>query len=337
MRTDTLHIRRVMMALLTVLSLIACSKEEGATGPFDVYFSTRLQSAETVSRAETYQDISNHFSNTELGIYIDNDANTITQQYKVGYSEGAYTSSIKLENDNYHCYGYMPSDISEEASFDYTGNVLTITDVPAINAAPLTAALPKSFSINGEVATINLQMNQLMAKVTFQFTLPAPYADMRQIEITGVRVTTPDNTANNTAVVTYGETGFTTTWTSVEGTAKTYATVAYSGTQASIGYPSLKALRLTKGKQEFGACYIVPGTEARLQLEVTYNVYDMSDNETRHEAHAVNSNVRISPTNTSELYTIEAGKNYILNISVLPTYLYALSDFDLSSPHIMLD
>lgn len=325
------------MLTVAVMSLIACSKEHEAVGPHDVYLSPRMQSAVTVSRAETYTSISNHFSAAEITAHIANEGNSIKAEYAVGYSNGSYTSSIKLENDRYYCYAYMPSDVYTDGAFDYENHVLTIANVPTINAAPLIVALPQSFSINGKAETIGLKMNQSMGKVTLRFVLPEPYASMRQIEITDVKVTTPGNTPLNTAVVTYEGTGFTTAWTNTEGTGHTYATVAYTGTQVSIGYPDTqKALQLKTTPQEFGACYIVPGTEARLQLEVTYNVYDMEKYETRHEAKAVNSKIQISPRNSDEPYIIEAGKNYMLNISVLPTYLYALSDFDLSSPHIML-
>lgn len=319
----------MMQALVIVaMCLTACSREEIKTGPFDVLFSTRMQNAVTVSRADTYQDISNHFSKTEIGIYVASEDNTIAESRKVAYNSGTYTSALKLENGTYRCYGYMPSDVYPNANLDFATNTLTISDVPAVTTVPLTAALPEEFTIFNAPGKINLQMNQLMGKVTLRFLLPSPYADLRQIEITDVRVTTPGNTDNCTATVEYDGTGLSTQWSSTEGAEQTYSTVKYVGTQQSIGYPMQKALLLTTTAQEYGACYFVPGTEAILQLEVTYNVYDMAGTETRHERKAINSSVRVVKRGTQDLHTIEQGKNYVLNIPVLPSYLYSLSDND---------
>ena len=337
MRRYTLHTRMMQVLVMVAMCLTACSREEIKTGPFDILFSTRMQNAVTVSRADTYQDLRNHFSKTEIGIYVASEDNTIAESRKVGYNSGTYTSALKLENGTYRCYGYMPSDVYPNANLDFATNTLTISDVPAVSTTPLTAALPEEFTIYNAPEKINLQMNQLMGKVTLRFLLPSPYADLRQIEITNVRVTTPGDTSNCTATVEYDDAGFSTQWISVDGAEQAYSTVKYTGVQQSIGYPSQKALRLTTTAQEYGACYLVPGTEAILQLEVTYNVYDMTGSETRHERKAVNSSVRVVKRGTPNLYTIEQGNNYVLNITVLPSYLYALSDFDHNNPHIKLD
>lgn len=333
------HTKLMHVLIIMALCLSACNKDHLAVGPFDVLFSTRVQNEVVVSRADTYQDISNYFTKTEISVYVANEDNTIAETRKVGYNSGTFTSALKLENGDYRCYGYMPSDIFPNGDLDFATNRLVVSDVPAVNAAPLTVALPQEFTIFNASKSIAMQMNQLMGKVTLRFLLPTPYADLRQIEITEVKVTTPNNTDTYVATVDYDDDNdnFVTHWESAEGTSQVYSTVRYEGNQTSIGYPAQKALLLTTTAQEYGACYLVPGTEAVLQLEITYNVYDMTGSETRHEENAVNRSIRISKRGTSELYTIEQGKNYVLNISVLPSFLYALSDFDQSNPHITLD
>jgi hypothetical protein len=57
-------------------------------------------------------------------------------------------------------------------------------------------------------------------------------------------------------------------------------------------------------------------------MRVTYDVYDTANALTRENAVAENQIKRLTGQ------TINAGTNYKLNIQIVPTYLYSLSDND---------
>ena len=295
---------------LWALTFTACRREEFYEGPCEVSFTTSMQRELTVSRG--YVDFPDDYESFTSALIIANaQLNNISP---MEYSNGQFTTKVRLEAGNYSVYGFMPW--SDEGSFNSATRVMTVPGIPTISQHDVMLIKRKDLSIeqNDKEKEVPLQMDHMMARVTPYFYLHDAYADMRTIKIKQVDFVQLDAT-DHTATVDYTKDGAI-SWTVGAVTADTMAT--------AYGAVDPVALTTTKGEQAYGTFYYRPGlSTANLKMRVTYDVYDKVDG-----TKPIRENVVVENKIKQLPATLEDGTNYKLNIKVTPTYLYSLSDND---------
>ena len=296
---------------LWALTFTACRREELYEGPCEVSFTTSMQRELTVSRG--YVAFPNDYEPfTSALIIADERLNNISP---MEYSNGQFTTKVRLEAGSYSVYGFMPW--SDEGSFNSERRAMTVPGIPTISQHDVMLIKQQNLLIkqDDETKTVDLQMDHMMARVTPYFYLHDAYAKMRTIKIKQVDFVQLDAT-DHTATVTYTNDGYAINWTVGAVTADTMAT--------AYGAVDPDTLTTTKGKQAYGTFYYRPGlSTANLKMRVTYDVYDKVD-----DTKPIRENVVVENKIKQLPATLEDGTNYKLNIKVTPTYLYSLSDND---------
>lgn len=299
---------------LWALTFTACRREELYEGPCEVSFTTSMQRELTVSRGDYVAFPDNYESFTSALIIANAQLNNISP---MEYSNGRFTTKVRLEAGSYSVYGFMPW--SDEASFnsERERRVMTVPGIPTISQHDVMLIKQQGLSIgqDDEEMEVALQMDHMMARVTPYFYLHDAYADMRTIKIKQVDFVQLDAT-DHTATVTYTDDGYAIKWDVGAVTADTMAT--------AYGTVDPMALTKTKGEQAYGTFYYRPGlSTANLKMRVTYDVYDNVD-----DTKPIRENVVVENKIKQLPETLVEGTNYKLNIKVTPTYLYSLSDND---------
>ena len=306
-------------AIIALLALVSCQKEELYTDPCDVRFKAYVQDEVSVTRATTYTDISS--TNTPAftaGLFVWS-GQTVSKSTLTWNGTNA-TSNLGLEQGDYTIYGYAPRH--DEATFDPTTQKMTVPGISGLSYEDAIVILPKELKIeqNDRSKDVTLQLHHMMAKITPRFYLNSTYADLRTIKITKVQFWIEGGADTHTATVTYTNDNanpYSIAWSKGEQIAQ-QDFVVYSVEESEA-----IELTTTKGAQEYGYCYFCPNqSTADLKMHVTYDVFDTEGQLLRPDAKAVNT---IKKLNTQD---IVPGTDYKLNIQIVPTYLYVLSDND---------
>lgn len=254
-------------------------------------------------------------------LIISSSDGSISSTAPMSWDGSTLSTNVRMEQGLYYFFGYMPWN--DNASFDLATKTLTIPNIPGLSLSNAMLIKAKQQSINASNATVALEMDHLMAKVTPYFYIDPEYNALRDIKITQVTLRIPNNGASYIASITYNidiadasNTSYTTTW----GDPINPATL-----EESRSVELAKAVNLPKEREKaisLGEFYICPKqTISELEMSVTYTVYDKDGNVTRQDKTATNAILR-SYTN------LERANNYKLYIQVIPTYLYVLSDYD---------
>ncbi|MBR6630085.1 MAG: hypothetical protein IKL03_09060 [Bacteroidaceae bacterium] len=332
MKVKSIYIA-ISTALLT-LTFMACQEEVLHEGPCQVRFVASVQDEVSVTRAtEGYTALSQtDYPNFTAGLYVS--YGTTAQEYPIEWANNnALTANLGLEaySDPYYFYGYAPKQ--NDASFDNSNKTLTIPNIPGLSDKDMLVIKPCSATVtsddisNGK-KTISLQMDHLMAKITPYFYINSEYNKLRDIHIKNVTFSLDDSKTFQ-ANVSYTTSPYVTEW-SIINKNQSQSVNLYSAA------PSDTKIFLTTsstGAQSYGQCYIVPSQNGQditnLKMTVTYDVYDKQQQLVRQNETATNKVVvKVGGITKTQL---EAGKNYKLNIQIIPTYLYVLSDNDESS------
>ncbi|MBQ2447795.1 MAG: fimbrillin family protein, partial [Bacteroidales bacterium] len=217
-------------------------------------------------------------------------------------------------------YGYMPK--TDGAIFDVSNKTMSVPGIPGLSTDnAMLIRIDEGEHTNRTLdiaqdqkeATVSLKMDHLMAKVTPHFYINAAYNNVRTIKVKKVEFSI-DNASKYTASINYTN--------PIE--------PEVSWTPASTENLSLTAFEntsdapaLTTDKQAIGQFFLCPAQSVEhLKMRVTYDVYDKKGALTRENVRAENSILKLKKE------SITAGTNYKLNIQVVPTYLYILSDND---------
>jgi len=163
-----------------------------------------------------------------------------------------------------------------------------------------------------------MRMHHLFAKVTLSFQIDNTYNQIRDIELTEIKISTAGNNGHLNQNFTYD-----------------FYTKAFSTPQSSNleGGEIITSNILKQGQnpdyfiqttaREYGWFCFIPlnGSCPDLELKVKYNVYDKQGN-LLSEREAVNSNLM------RNISSPQVGTDYHIKVSVIPTYLGQLSDGD---------
>ena len=294
-----------------LMTLASCHQEELYTGPCDVHFRAYLQEEVSVTRG--YAAIGTDVPAFTAELFVSD--GTSVHNPGLTWNGSSITGNLQLETGTYRFYGYMPKQ--DGATFDPTTSTMHLPATPGISATDAMVINPQTLTVdeNDQEKTVTLKMDHLMAKITPRIYLNSTYAQMRSIKIKKVEFWIDGGADTHSASVAYTDDHYSVAW-SVEGDIPVNRIIAYETANPVT-------LTTTKGEQEYGHCYLCPNQSTEnLKMRVTYDVYDTANALTRENAVAENRIKRLTGQ------TINPGTNYKLNIQIVPTYLYALSDND---------
>lgn len=331
MKAKSIYIA-ISIALLTI-SIVSCNEETLYDGPCKVRFVAEVQDEVNVTRATDGYTALPYSADFSAGLYVSYGATA--QPYTMKWdNEDKLSANLWLETGDYGFYGYAPQTVGAE--FVNTNKTLTIPNIPGLSNTDFLVINPCSATVTSEdllrgKRAVSLQMDHLMAKITPYFYINSEYNKLRDIHIKNVTFSL-ENRKTFQANVVYNDNdmSYLTSWQTNENlnektvelftdnsNTKTFLTTSSSSTVA----------------QPYGQCYIVPSQNGQditnLKMTVKYDVYDKQQQLVRKDATATNKVVvKVGGTTKTQL---EAGNNYKLNIQIIPTYLYVLSDNDESS------
>lgn len=319
------------------MTFVSCNEETLYDGPCKVRFVAEVQDEVNVTRAtEGYTSFTPSAGfNAELFVSYETTTGTPTAPgYTISWTGNAFSTSLALETGDYNFYGYAPQ--TDNALFDNSNKKLTIPNVSGLSDKDMLVIKPCSATVtsddisNGK-KTISLRMDHLMAKITPYFYINSEYNKLRDIHIKNVTFSLED--ANTFEANVVYNTSYETSW--LNNTTNQTQSVNSQPVNLYSAPSNVKTFLTTSstGVQSYGQCYIVPSQNGQditnLKMTVTYDVYDKQQQLVRQDATATNKVViKVGGTAQTKL---EAGKNYKLNIQIIPTYLYVLSDNDESS------
>ena len=314
-----------MMCCIILSTLTACQEDDQFGDACEVKVRLFAKEHVEVTRAEgTYQPLSGtDLSNATAGLYV-----AMREQqtlYPLTWNGTTLGTNIYLEKGNYTLYAFMPNreDTELTNATDNTNASLTFTNIPGIGSEDIMVSKAADITVGSTKQTVALNMDHLLARITLSFTINEEYNNLRTIKIKKVDFSLPETTPINTysSTITYGTDERTVAWNTPSSQSTEPHTNIYSGE---------KALSSTKATT-LGVCYVVPKQSIEgLQMRVEYDVYDKVDSENPIRSDEVTNKVIIKQNGTA-VNNLTAGNNYNLNIQVIPSYLYVLSDNDQGS------
>lgn len=346
-----------------IICLAACQNEGLDRKKGSIRVSAFAYEGQVVSRAadDVYTNFANTYGATSstplvMPFWAVTDANSF--QFEASYNGEGWSSYCHLEPDTYNFYSYLPqSIISDRVGVTFTNGspatefsegspaTLTFSNVPAVLGKDLLVSVATTSSnssttdnpyyqvIDGrEQQPLTFRMDHVLAKLTFSFTNPTgkSFSDLRRIVIKEVEVKTAWSPRWN-IVCTMGN-SLSYNIESSDGEPVTH-TIENNSSQPTIGESVTGYLVEQKADNEsastpFGSCYLVPNDGHEVAIRATYDVYDKNGTLIRENEIAVNNSLVITLKNTLGYNPIEGGKEYKVNVQVIPDYLYVLGDDD---------
>lgn len=203
-----------------------------------------------------------------------------------------------------------------------------------LNRGKFSIGMVPSSELEGSTFKAFLALDHLYSKATISFCVAAKYNGLREIHIKDVQIKVDHNTLSGSHVYRF----YTQQFELEKDNNNKYV---INGNPASIDLfdgPTATAqpeegddfIALTTQYQEFGYYYFLPlSPTPSMYLEVTYDILDLQNNTVRRNQTARNGNLFQSISDNGGKAT--AGRNYNVNITVDPTYVFQLSDGDLNS------
>lgn len=330
-------LRKWSLFVTLVLLMAGCTSDfdEFETGVKVEFTTPYLQDMEIQTKAPSGYG-STVSGSTSMGVFVSGMQNEST----VTYNGSSWESSLKLDPATYNIYSYIP----KRNGVTFSGNVITFTNVPFIMAEEIllssgavaetvtkndtptdkTGSLVKnSYSIKVESAEdtknyVTFMMDRVMAKVNLNFKVHENYSKIRTIKIKEVTLKPAtgnyqsvniDCTMNDGSVIGYV----------MSKGAAVDNKVSFSITDDRLVLDNTSAKRA-------GVFYSVPGVQNNVVMTVKYDVYDKAGTLVRADQTVTNSSIKLINTGT-----LERAKEYTLNVNIVPTYLYSLSDTDKES------
>ncbi len=295
--------------------------------------------------------------------------NKVETQGAFQWKEDKWVSSVKFpyneegnESQNtFYVYGFMPSNATatsssgiirprevENQTDDYkNGAVITLTNVPVITPADVCMIVGASDEASVSSGTIDvgsfrfigqdayaggqnkllLLLNHIYSSINFTFDTDKDYYKLRRIKLKEVQMKCAGKQKMNLKV---------TITPNQENPVK--VTGEFTGEATDGSYVDLDIADKTKEipSNNSGTVYNVPGFftpmveqtggATTFTLRCTYDVYDAKGNLVRPDCSAENK-ITIAQT-------FYEGTSYTVPLTIEPTYLYQLSEFDLDNPTI---
>lgn len=328
-------LRKWSLLVVLVLLMVGCASEfdEFETGVKVEFTTPYLQDMEIQTKAPSGYG-STVSGSTSMGVFVSGMQNEST----VTYNGSSWESSLKLDPAAYNIYSYIP----KRNGVTFSGNVITFTNVPFIMAEEIllssgavaetvtkndtptdkTGSLVKNeYSINVESHEdtknyVTFMMDRVMARVYLNFKVHEKYSKIRTIKIKEV---TLKPAAGNYQSVNIA-------CTMNDGSEISYSRSPSSAVDHSVSFSPVNLELVNTSEKSVGTFYSVPGVQNNVVMTVKYDVYDKAGTLVRADQTVTNSSIRLINTGT-----LERAKEYTLNVNIVPTYLYSLSDTDKES------
>jgi hypothetical protein len=187
-----------------------------------------------------------------------------------------------------------------------------------------TASLVKNtYSIKVESAEdtknyVTFMMDRVMAKVILNFKVHENYSKIRTIKIKEVTLKPAAGDYQSVNIACTMNDGSEISYSRSPGSAVDNI-VSFSITDDGLVLDNTSA-------KSAGVFYSVPGVQNNVVMTVKYDVYDKAGTLVRADQTVTNSSIKLIGTGT-----LERAKEYTLNVNIVPTYLYSLSDTDKES------
>ena len=330
-------LRKWSLLVVLVLLMAGCTSDfdEFETGVKVEFTTPYLQDMEIQTKALSGYGSTISGSNT-MGVFVDGMQNEST----VTYNGSSWESSLKLDPAQYNIYSYIP----KRNGVSFSGNVITFTDVPFIMAEEIllssgavaetvtkdktptdnTGSLVKNkYSIDVESAEdtknyVTFMMDRVMAKVNLNFKVHEKYSNIRTIKIKEVTLKPAAGDYQSVNIACTMNDGSAIGYVMSKGAAVDNK-VSFSITDDGLVLDNTS-------EKSVGTFYSVPGVQNNVVMTVKYDVYDKAETLVRADQTVTNSSIKLIDTGI-----LERAKEYTLNVNIMPTYLYSLSDTDKES------
>ena len=368
-------VRARLLALMSVAILLtACSDDTDRSGSLpddtDVLqiaaytqnLTSPSQSAAT--RAVTVPSgYSQYAGSASIGVFM---TPKTTEMTLISYEDNAWHSLVKVTKDNqYYIYGYMPayatSTITPNTSFD-NGAILKFTDVPSVmsedfsvitgvlqlqpdnagNAVQEGTLRAGTFAYTGKESGknyVDLMFDHLYGALNIDLKVADSYNSLRTIKLKELRLRTSDENGPSK-----NKTNVTVTLNKTEG-GTPISNVVYEPTGEDVGdlsfFQSATGRLLGTDYESFMGHFMPEGITTFVVTSV-YDVYDKNVTAEHPDGNLIRKDC--TAENTLELYKLydrqtvtKRGYKYTIRLTVMPTYLYMLSDPDLDNPTVVVE
>ena len=315
---------------------------------YSIYSDLYPQASSEYSTIHAYL-IANDAVSTEGNFTFNKDAVVKTDNGAITKTGWSSNISVK-QGTNYYVYGFMPANLSasiakNDGSYENKA-IITLNNLDAVSPAdvcvitgvkgfdtPITDSSTTgsvdlgSFSYTGKAKGSNyiyLLLDHLYACVDLEYTLEAFYSTLRQIKLRKVEIAATGSKKHNLTVTIDGNNASIYSVSDTEASSASGSAVIYDKTEAEAeNIPNTLEGYLS-----------VPGffkPELTNQFVVTsyYDVYNRKGDLVRKGCKAEN---KLSLRGT----TISRGQKRTVKFTIIPTYLYVLSEPDLDNPTIEL-
>ncbi len=286
------------------------------------------------------------------------------------YSDGTWSSDMELINQTkYAVYGSMPYVSGATITLpsgDETNYVLTLpgmkpgtaVDVCSVvgvkKAEGANPAIEDSgiklgafgYESNEDAKQANalfLLMDHLYAAIDFKFKIDEGYNKYRDIKIKSVAIASKGKEATTVVKFLPNTTG---TNPITEATTTYGSSASTSSSEKMFEAKSASDVKLlSKDGNLICTGYIAPadaetlsGLDNVFTITTTFDVYDKGNEEKDIDPVCVRSGATATnKLKVSQFSKLERGKKYTINATVIPTYLYQLSDNDLNNPSVSFE
>lgn len=355
MKRNTIVISNIATICLLAFALIvtACSNDEKDDGMGSLRVSAFAYERPTVTRAaDGYMDFQNIYNATATTpasmVYWVCLGNLFNKESRAEYDGEQWTTSCNLEANStpYDFYSYMPESILSDYNITTTLNsttspaTMTFSNIPAVIGEDLIISEATTSGGNAdtednpydqiitseEEQSVTFRMQHVLAKLSFSFSNPEgkSFSDMRKIVVREVQVLTPTSsnkynvtcTMNKASAITYN-------WKTADPVTPDYFAITNHKESTIAGTSVEGYLVEQEATKPFGSCYLVPFTGETIKIRAIYDVYAHDGSLIREKEISVNNNLKI--TNST---TVDAAKEYKINVKIIPDYLYMLADID---------
>lgn len=302
---------------------------------------------------------------SSIGVFMTPSVTTMTL---ISYEDEAWHSMVKVsDGQQYYIYGYMPAyatcSISPKNNNYADGAILTFTDVPSVMSedfSVITGALQLAsdgaenpsaieegtlkagtFGFEGKAPGnnfVDLMFDHLYGALKISMNVYSGYDALRTIKLKELKLKTSANGTPTKSKTTVTVTLKTTT----DGTSPIAGTgsVVFTPDPDSDDmddmpfFQSATGEELTKASKSFEG-HFMPKDVTSFVLTSVYDVYDKQGNLVRKECTAQNK-LEISKLFDGQSAT-KPGWRYNVEMTIVPTYLYILSEPDLDNPTVVVN
>lgn len=332
--------RKWSFLVVLVLLMVGCASEfdEFETGVKVEFMAPYLQDLQIETKAPDGYSGSISGSSS-MGVFVGGMQNEST----ITFNGSSWESSLKLDPAQYKIYSYIPKRSGVSLNTTGSNPVMTFSGVPFITDQEIlissgavaetvteaggtftpsnkTGSLVKyNYSIQVESKEntknyVTFMMDRVMAKVHLNFKVHEKYNAIRTIKIKKVTLQ-PTTTVDIACTLTDRDITYQRTSTQ----SATLSPLVYN----HIGF---KVEIDANDDIPFATFYSVPEVEGTIKMIVVYDVYDKSGTLIRENQEVSNASIKLIETGT-----LARAKEYKLNVNIVPTYLYSLSDTDKES------